>query len=446
MEMHPSSLKPQINVNIVIPTMKQKKSQKSQRKFTPAFFIFCLAWGGYWFSPYFLDSTQPILKVEGLVDQEIYSGKIDIDIMSTDPTHRSAGLKLVTAQIDQNIPVKLEKRKRFSRFYTNQPPAPFAIDTTNLNEGFHSITVVATDKSRNRNHSQAQYTFFVDNQQIRIETLPDPIRIKQGQTSAIFIKASEPVTKVKARIFDKDCVCYPVKVDSSQGEFHRLLVGVGVQESVGIHPIMLSMTDPMERVIEKTFFARVGRTEFAHGGYVKLSREKKKVMMDKSKSREDNTKRWKAYKQANQTARQLWTGNFIQPASGGMTSPFGKYREYNTGVKRHHLGIDIANQVGTSIYAGNSGIIALVDNLHIYGKTVIINHGQGVSTSYNHLSKIKVDIGHQVEKGQEIGLMGATGQVTGSHLHWGMVVNGTAVNAEQWINQDFSYDEEISGQ
>ncbi|HIC02956.1 TPA: M23 family metallopeptidase [Candidatus Poribacteria bacterium] len=423
------------------------KKKKSQRKFTPVFFIFAiLGWGGYWFSPYLLDSIPPILKVGKLIDQEIYSGKIDVEIMSTDPTHRSTGLKSVTAQIDQDIPIKLEKRKRFSRFYTNRPPAPFVIDTTNLDEGFHSITVVATDKSRNRNHSQVQYTFFVDNQQTRIETLPDLISAKQGQTSAIFIKTSEPATKVKARIFDKDYSCYPIKVDSSQGYFYRLLIGVGVQESVGIHPMMVSMTDQVERVIEKTFFARVGRIEFAHGGYVKLSPEKKKVMMDKSKSHEDNAKRWEAYNQANKTAGQLWRGHFIRPALGGVTSPFGKYREYNTGVKRHHLGIDIANQVGTAIYVGNSGIVTLVDNLHIYGKTVVINHGQGVSTSYNHLSEVKVEIGRQVEKGQEIGLMGATGQVTGSHLHWGMVVNGTAINAEQWIDQDFSYDEEILGQ
>ena len=420
--------------------MKQKKSQK---KLTPAFFIFVvLGWGGYWFSPYLLDSTKPVLKIKGLVDQEIYSGKIDVDIMATDPTHRSTGLSSVTAQFDQDVPMKLKKRKRFSRFYTNRPPAPFVIDTTNLDEGFHSITVIATDKSRNRNHNQIQYTFFVDNQQLRIETLPNPIRVTQGQTSAVFIKTSEPVTKVKAKIFDKDYVCYPVKFESSQGYFNRLLIGVSVQESVGVHPMIVSMTDQMERVTEKTFFARIGRAEFAHGGYVKLSPEKQTVMMDKSKTREDNAKRWKAYKQANKTEVQLWEGHFIRPTSGALTSPFGKYREYNTGVKRHHLGIDIANQVGTAIYAGNSGVITLVDNLHVYGKTVVINHGQGVSTSYNHLSKIKVAIGRPVKKGQEIGLMGATGQVTGPHLHWGMVVNGTAVDAEQWIDQDFSYDDD----
>ena len=94
--------------------------------------------------------------------------------------------------------------------------------------------------------------------------------------------------------------------------------------------------------------------------------------------------------------------------------------------------------MGTPIYAGNSGIVTLAGRLHLYGKSVIINHGHGVSSSYNHLSKIHVAPEEQVEKGQLIGLMGATGQVTGSHLHWGMVVNGIAVDPEEWTERDFS--------
>ena len=64
--------------------------------------------------------------------------------------------------------------------------------------------------------------------------------------------------------------------------------------------------------------------------------------------------------------------------------------------------------------------------------------GKGVSTSYNHLSEIHVKVAERVEKGQRIGLMGATGQATGSHLHWGMVVNGVAVAPEEWTERDFS--------
>ena len=90
-----------VDVNVIAQEMKKKKSQ---RKFTPVFFIFAiLGWGGYWFSPYLLDSIPPILKVGKLIDQEIYSGKIDVEIMSTDPTLAMlpATAKLVRSEISK---------------------------------------------------------------------------------------------------------------------------------------------------------------------------------------------------------------------------------------------------------------------------------------------------------------------------------------------------------
>ena len=182
----------------------------------------------------------------------------------------------------------------------------------------------------------------------------------------------------------------------------------------------------------------IEKNEFERGGYIKLSPQKQKLMLDKSKGRSDNVKRSQAYTVSEQTAKQLWDNHFIRPASGILTSPFGKYREYNTGIKRHHLGTDIANQTGTAIYASNAGVITLAERLYIYGYSIIINHGQGVSTSYSHLSKIEVAVGDNVEKDQLIGLMGATGQVTGPHLHWHMAVNGVAVAPEQWTEVNFS--------
>ena len=135
--------------------------------------------------------------------------------------------------------------------------------------------------------------------------------------------------------------------------------------------------------------------------------------MDKCKDREDNAKRGRAYTQATKEDTQLSQGTLVRPARGRLTSPFAKYREYCNGVRRHHLGTDIAHDVGTPVYARNHGIVTLSNKLHLYVNAVVINHGQGISTSYNHFSEIHVTTNHHVKKWHRIGLMGSTAQVTG---------------------------------
>jgi murein DD-endopeptidase MepM/ murein hydrolase activator NlpD len=89
------------------------------------------------------------------------------------------------------------------------------------------------------------------------------------------------------------------------------------------------------------------------------------------------------------------------------------------------------------VKAPAGGIVTLAEELHIYGNAVIVKHGPRVSSSYNHLSTIGVAVGDVVEAGDVVGEVGSTGQSTGPHLHWGMVVGGVAVDAEQWSDRDF---------
>jgi len=90
--------------------------------------------------------------------------------------------------------------------------------------------------------------------------------------------------------------------------------------------------------------------------------------------------------------------------------------------------LDIAAPAGTPVRASNSGQVVLADNLYFSGKTVIINHGLGVFTVYCHFSKIRIKRGEQVKKGEVIGDIGATGRVTGPHLHWGVKIFGSRVD------------------
>lgn len=126
---------------------------------------------------------------------------------------------------------------------------------------------------------------------------------------------------------------------------------------------------------------------------------------------------------------QWWSnGEFIMPVSGKITAQFGERRVYNNQPRSSHSGLDIAASTGTTVRASNSGQVVLAADLYFSGKTVIINHGLGVFTIYCHFSKVRVKRGQQVTKGEIIGEVGATGRVTGPHLHWGAKIFGNRVD------------------
>jgi murein DD-endopeptidase MepM/ murein hydrolase activator NlpD len=114
----------------------------------------------------------------------------------------------------------------------------------------------------------------------------------------------------------------------------------------------------------------------------------------------------------------LWTAPFVRPRASRITSTFGSGRVFNGRLSSSHGGVDFAGQPGDPVRAANRGVVALVDNFFLAGNVVYINHGGGVVTGYFHLTQATVAVGDTVERGQEIGLVGATGRVTGPHLHW----------------------------
>ncbi len=119
-----------------------------------------------------------------------------------------------------------------------------------------------------------------------------------------------------------------------------------------------------------------------------------------------------------QDTPQLWVGPFERPRQSKVTSRFGTGRVFNGRVSSSHLGIDYRGAAGEPIYAANRGVVALVDSFFLAGNVVYIDHGDGLVTGYFHMSRQEVAVGDTVERGQEIGLVGATGRVTASHLHW----------------------------
>ena len=122
------------------------------------------------------------------------------------------------------------------------------------------------------------------------------------------------------------------------------------------------------------------------------------------------------------------SAGFTMPLQGRTTSLFGHRRFFNDQPRSPHSGLDIAAPTGTPITAPAPGTVALVDDLYYNGKTVFLDHGQGLITMYCHLSEQSVTTGQVVEQNQQIGLVGATGRATGPHLHWSVSLNGYRID------------------
>ena len=138
------------------------------------------------------------------------------------------------------------------------------------------------------------------------------------------------------------------------------------------------------------------------------------------------------------TPMWLGEGEFILPSDGELAPNFGERRVFNNQPRSPHSGIDISSPLGAPVKASNSGSVVVANDLYYAGKTVVIDHGLGVFSQYCHFSKIRVSIGEQVSKGDIIGEIGATGRVTGPHLHWAFKISGRRVNPLSMLDLDLT--------
>ncbi|MBJ9984860.1 peptidoglycan DD-metalloendopeptidase family protein [Acinetobacter sp. S40] len=126
--------------------------------------------------------------------------------------------------------------------------------------------------------------------------------------------------------------------------------------------------------------------------------------------------------------------HFIRPTSGQFSNSFGRKRFFNGEERAPHSGLDIPAPIGQKVIAPADGIVVQMGDYFFNGKTVLIDHGQGLISMFCHLSKIEVKQGQKIHQGEVLGLVGKTGRVTGPHLHWGMSLNNARVDPQLFLH------------
>lgn len=241
-------------------------------------------------------------------------------------------------------------------------------------------------------------------------------------------KLNPPITAMELIFQERKFPVYQHPADPVNYRFG--LIGIPFRNAPGPAKLTLKWTNATGEHIRSIPFEIVAgkyRTDVLEVDPERVHPSKKNIMRSEKEARQVK----KAYADGSITG--LWQGDFQLPMASEITSAFGNKRVFNGQLKSYHNGVDFRAPPGTPVFAANSGVVKMAQNLFYSGNVVIIDHGNFIFTIYAHLSKIEIRAGQQIEKGQQLGLTGASGRVSGPHLHWGVKVNGAAVNPIQFI-------------
>ncbi len=218
----------------------------------------------------------------------------------------------------------------------------------------------------------------------------------------------------------------PVLVTSDQGQWVAV-VGLPLDMTPGSHELRVQIsgvTKTLDFVVNLKNYPEQ-RITLKDKGKVQLSAENEARANREIAVIKEFKRHWRAAQDTDLA--------FILPVEGKLASRFGLRRYFNEQPRAPHVGLDVAVARGTPIKASAQGQVLAVDDYFFNGKTIFLDHGNGLITMYCHLDRMDVETGETVSKGQLIGLSGETGRATGPHLHWSVVLNGAMVDPELFV-------------
>jgi murein DD-endopeptidase MepM/ murein hydrolase activator NlpD len=242
-----------------------------------------------------------------------------------------------------------------------------------------------------------------------------PAALSNGSPFLLTVAPEAKVTLMKGSWMGKDLMFFKGK--SPQGnETWYALAGVDVEVTPGTYPLTIASTTADGKPLQAAIQLSIHAANYHNGT---LTVAPNFVEPDAATQKEiaaDKEIKDRIFAQSAESAE--WSGNFAKPVNEPSTDSFGTRRTFNGKHASIHRGMDFRAPSGTPVAAANSGTVVLAQKLFYEGNCVVIDHGLGFTTIYMHLSRIDVAAGQKIRKGERLGLSGATGRVTGPHLHF----------------------------
>ncbi len=254
----------------------------------------------------------------------------------------------------------------------------------------------------------------------RVTIVANARAIQPGELVVLTITTPDPADEVHVRAFDHDIVAY--RLDTLRW---RALVGIDLDVTTGTYISSIEAIAGSRRAVAThDFVVRAKhfptRTLKVDPAFVTPPTEMEPRIVREAEELEA------LWHQSSVT--RLWNGPFVRPVRASANSAFGSRSVFNGESRSPHGGADFPAATGTRIAAPNTGRVVLARDLYFSGNTVILDHGLGLFSTLAHLSVIDVHEGDMVSAGQAIGKVGATGRVTGPHLHWAVRLDNARVD------------------
>jgi len=256
----------------------------------------------------------------------------------------------------------------------------------------------------------------------RIDVQARSRSVQPGELVVLTIAPSSRVERVRLRAFDRDVAAFTAPEPSGEPRW-QALVGIDLDVKPGTYPVAI---DADEGRLRATYDLVVAPKHFptrrltVNESFVNPPPSERERIEREAKLLENV---W-----VSPAPERLWTAPFVRPVAEPANSRFGTRSIFNGVPRAPHGGADFLSPAGTPIHAPGGGRIAIARGLYFTGNTVVIDHGLGLFSTLAHLSVIDVDEGDRVTAGQVVGKVGATGRVTGPHLHWAVRAGNARVD------------------
>jgi murein DD-endopeptidase MepM/ murein hydrolase activator NlpD len=245
-----------------------------------------------------------------------------------------------------------------------------------------------------------------------------PNELQQGSVVFITVELERVPLRVTGKWIGKDLAFF--KSDNSK--IWYALAGADLETQPGTYDLTLTAVMAGGRVIHSLKKLDISAANFRSGAADVPENFVEPDAASKKQIAADGVLKNRAF--SHLIAAPQWSDNFVTPVKAKPTDSFGMTRVFNEELTSTHRGTDFPINEGAPVVVSNSGTVVLAKELFYEGNCVIVDHGQRFFTIYMHLSKIEVEAGSKLEKGERLGLSGQTGRVTGPHLHMGVRWNG----------------------